>query len=189
MIKSFKKYNERYNFMKEIQELELSNFDISDVSDDEMFDYIYKNSPSTIKDYIDSLKNVEQRLDYHPEGSVYNHTKAVTNRLAKTKDINLILSGFLHDTGKDRTTKIEDGIIMQPGHEKYSAQLLNMDSPWRTWIKLLGGDPNIIRFIIKNHMKMKTIDNNKKYQKWFNNLPKNLQNYLIDFNKEDRGGF
>lgn len=180
---------EEYNFMSEIDEIDISDFDINNISNIDMFDYIYEYSPKTIKDYINSLKHIEQRLDYHPEGSVYNHTKAVLNRLAKTKDINLILAAFLHDTGKDRTLKIEDGIIMQPGHEAYSAELLNIKSPWRTWVRLLGGDPDTIRFIILNHMKMKFLNkNNKKIDNWFNNLSEDLKNYLNLFNDADHGG-
>jgi hypothetical protein len=179
----------KYDFYKEIYDIDYDNFNFKDVNFYNMFDYIYSYSPKTIKDYIDYLKKIDQRLDYHPEGNVYNHTKTVTNRLAKTKDINLILSGFLHDTGKDRTTKIEDGIIMQPGHEYYSSQLLEIGSPWRLWVKLLGGNPYVIYFIIENHMKIKQIKGNGKIYKWFHNLDDKLKNYLIIFNKSDKGGF
>lgn len=180
---------EQYNFNNEINEINYDEFDISNVSNKDMFDYIYSFSPQTIKDYIDFLKNIEQRPDFHPEGNVYNHTKTVTNRLAKTKDINLILAGFLHDTGKDRTTKIENGIIMQPGHEVYSAELLNIGSPWRNWVRKLSGDPYTIRYIIYNHMKIKYMENNNKIKKWFNNLNDKMKYYLITFEKSDKGGF
>jgi len=185
MIKIF----EQYNFYNEIDKINFNNFNISTVSNKNMFDYIYSYAPETIKKYIDFLKTIDQRKDYHPEGNVYNHTKAVTNRLAETKDIDLILSGFLHDTGKDRTQKIENGIIMQPGHEKYSAELLNINSPWRKWVRKLGGDPDVIRFIISNHMKMKNLSNNNKNKKWYDSLNKKLKKYLDIFNDVDKGGF
>ena len=70
-----------------------------------MFDYIYSYAPVTIKDYIDTLKNVAQRPDYHPEGNAYIHTKVVVKRIAKTGDINLILAAFLHDLGKVGVSK------------------------------------------------------------------------------------
>lgn len=180
---------EQHNFYNEIEQVDYSSFDISNISNKDMFDYIYSYAPKTIKEYIDFLKTIDQRRDYHNEGDVYSHTKAVTNRLAHTKDINLILSGVLHDTGKDRTQKIENGIIMQPGHEAYSAELLNIKSPWRDWVRKLGGHPDIIRFIISNHMKMKNITNNNKNKKWFDTLNKNLQNYLNIFNEQDYGGY
>ncbi len=180
---------ENHNFHNEVKNVDYKTFDILNVADIDMFDYIYSYSPETIKEYIDSLKTIDQRRDYHKEGDVYTHTKVVTNRLSKTKNINLIISGFLHDTGKDRTQKIENGIIMQPGHEKYSAELLNVGSPWRKWVRNLGGDPDVIRFIISNHMKMKNLSNNNKNKKWFDNLNQKYQLYLNTFNAEDRGGY
>jgi len=180
---------EQHSFYNEIEEIDYSTFDISNVSNKDMFDYIYSYAPKTLKTYIDFLKTIDQRRDYHKEGDVYSHTKAVTNRLSKTKDIDLILSGFLHDTGKDRTQKIENGIIMQPGHEKYSAELLNIGSPWRNWVKNLGGDPDVIRFIISNHMRMKNISNNNKNKKWFDNMNSKFQEYLEIFNSQDYGGY
>lgn len=184
MIKIF----EHYNFNKEINEMDYSKFDINSVNNNDMFNYIYNCSPQTIKDYIDFLKTIEQRRDYHPEITVYNHTRAVVNRIAKTKDINLIVAAFLHDTGKDRTQKIEKGIIMQPGHEIYSAELLNINSPWRNWVRKLGANPDIVRFIISNHMKMKDMKNNNKNKRWYNNLSNKMKTYLDIFNDMDSGG-
>ena len=180
---------EQHSFYSEIEEIDYSNFDMTNVPDKDMFDYIYSYTPKTLQEYIDFLKTIEQRRDYHPEVDVYAHTKSVTNRIAKTKDIDLIVSAFLHDTGKDRTQKIEKGVIMQPGHEAYSAELMNVGSPWRQWAKSLGADPDVVRFIVSNHMKMKNLTNNNKNKKWFDSLNKNLQTYLEIFNEVDRGGF
>jgi len=180
---------EQYNFYDEIEEIDYSTFDISNISNEDMFDYIYSYAPKTIKEYIDFLKTIDQRKDYHKEGNVYNHTKAVTNRLAKTKNIDLIVSAFLHDTGKDRTQKIENGIIMQPGHEVYSAELMNINSPWRDWVRELDGDPDVIRFVISNHMKMKDMTNNNKNKKWFDKLNQKYKTYLEVFNSQDYGGY
>jgi hypothetical protein len=193
-MKHLKKINNylnesNYNFYDEIDNIDYSNFNINNIDNRNMFDYIYSYAPDTIKEYIDSLKNIDQRRDYHPEGDVYTHTKVVTNRLSNTKDINLILSGFLHDTGKDRTLKIENDIIMHPGHEYYSKQLLDIGSPWREWIKNLGGNPDLIKFIIKNHMMLKYIKGSSKIKKWFNNLDDIKKYYLIEFEKCDKGGF
>ena len=184
MIKVF----EQYNFYSEIDEIDYSTFDISSVDDKDMFDYIYSYSPKTIKEYIDSLKDIDQRRDFHPEGDVFIHSKTVTNRISKSKDINLILSAFLHDTGKDRTQKIEGGIIMQPEHEVYSAQLMDIGSPWRNWVKHLGADPDTIKFIISNHMKMKNLSNNNKNKRWYDNLNQKDKRHLEIFNSADQGG-
>ncbi len=189
MIKMF----EQYNFYNEIDEIDYSSFNISNIEDKKMFDYIYSYAPITIKAYIDFLKTIDQRLDYHPEGDVYTHTKAVTNRIAnRTKDVNMILSGFLHDTGKDRTLKIiqKNGEDMpgHPGHELYSAQILEIGSPWRDWIRNLGGDPDFIKFIISNHMKMTDMGNNNKNKKWYDSLDNKHREYLDMFNEVDTGG-
>jgi len=179
---------EFYDFINDNNSIDYSEFDINQTNND-MFNYIYDFSPSYIKEYIDSLKGIDQRRDYHPEGSVFNHIKTVTNRLSKTKNINLILSGFLHDTGKDRVEKNEDGIIMHPGHEIPSADLIKIGSPWREWIKKMGGNPYIIEFIIRNHMRMKDMKDNNKNKKWYNNLNDNLKFYMDTFSKYDKGGF
>jgi hypothetical protein len=180
---------ENHNFYSEIEKIDYSTFDISNIPDKDMFDYIYSYAPETIKEYIDFLKTIDQRRDFHPEVDVHTHTKAVTNRLSKSKDIDLIISGFLHDTGKDRTQKIVNGIISQPGHEKYSAELLNVGSPWREWLKQLGADPDLVRFIISNHMKMKNLDNNNKNKKWLDALETKYKTYLEIFSLSDRGGY
>lgn len=178
---------ESYNFYQEIEDIDFSTFDISRVEPKDMFDYIYSYAPVTIKDYIDTLKNVAQRPDYHPEGNAYIHTKVVVKRIAKTGDINLILAAFLHDLGKDRTEKIEKDTIMHPHHELYSAEVLNIGSPWRDWIRALGGDPYIVRDIVLNHMRLKD-KNNKKSQEWISNLNNKLKTYLEIFNDVDTGG-
>lgn len=69
MIKKF----ENYNFNKEIDNIDYSDFNILKVSNKDMFDYIYSYAPETIKKYIVSLKNIDQRRDYHEEGDVYSH--------------------------------------------------------------------------------------------------------------------
>ena len=179
--------NNKSIFFDEINSIDFSNFDISSIMDADMFDYIYNYSPQTIKDYIDSLKTIAQRTDYHPEGDVYIHTKTVVNRIAETKNIDLIIAAYLHDTGKDRTQIIKNNIIMHPGHEAYSSQLLNTGSPWRSWIIKLGGSADTIKFIIGNHMKMKYLSNNKN-KIWYDNISSIQKKYLNIFTKVDKGG-
>lgn len=179
--------NNKSIFFDEINSIDFSNFEISSIMDTDMFDYIYSYSPQTIKDYIDALKTITQRKDYHPEGDVYIHTKTVVNRIAETKNIDLIIAAYLHDTGKDRTQKIKNSIIMHPGHEAYSSQLLNIGSPWRIWIKKLGGAPDTIKFIISNHMKMKYLSNQKN-EIWYNSISSIQKKYLDIFSSVDKGG-
>jgi len=178
-----------YDFYNELEVIDFSAFDISKIKDNDMFDYIYNFSPQTIKQYINSLKMIYQRPDYHPEGDVYTHTKTVVNRIASTKNIDLIIAAYMHDTGKDRTHKIIKGTIMHPGHADYSSQLLNIGSPWRQWVRKLGGKPSTVRYIISNHTKMKELNTNNKSKLWYQSLNKEYKKYFDLFSEFDKGGF
>lgn len=71
------------------------------------------------------MSKIEQNPEHHAEGDVYCHTKCVCEELIKMPEyresskedkIILFLSALLHDIGKIRCTKIEDGKIVAPGH-------------------------------------------------------------------------
>ncbi len=71
------------------------------------------------------MGRVQQNPTYHAEGDVYTHTKLVCEELIKldvyresTKEdkIILFLSALLHDAGKIKCTKIQDGEIVSPYH-------------------------------------------------------------------------
>lgn len=64
--------------------------------------------PSYLKDLVTCM----QRPDYHPEGSVWNHTMLVTDLCANIKDdtsfpLAFMWSGLLHDIGKPAVTTAE----------------------------------------------------------------------------------
>ena len=76
-----------------------------------------------------NMSRIEQNPEYHAEGDVYCHTKRVCEELIKMPEyressekdkIILFLSALLHDIGKIRCTKIEDGKIVSPGHASKS---------------------------------------------------------------------
>lgn len=59
--------------------------------------------------YLAALVTTMQRKDYHPEGSVWNHTMLVIDLCAHVKEhtsdpLCFMLSGLLHDIGKPSTT-------------------------------------------------------------------------------------
>lgn len=59
--------------------------------------------------YLEDLKQTMQRLDYHPEGSVWNHTMLVIDLAAQCKHkssdpLAFMWSSLLHDIGKPITT-------------------------------------------------------------------------------------
>lgn len=59
--------------------------------------------------YLQALVTTMQRRDYHPEGSVWNHTMLVIDLCAHVKEhtsdpLSFMWSGLLHDIGKPATT-------------------------------------------------------------------------------------
>jgi hypothetical protein len=108
--------------------------------------------PQELKEVFEQLKNTPQREDYHPEGSSYEHIKLVFNEALKTNDINLIIAALFHDLGKASTTKIgPKGFPISYGHEFVSAKYVQK---YDYWIKNMGGDPELIYYIVSNHMRL-----------------------------------
>jgi poly(A) polymerase len=123
------------------------------------FKNLFEQVPSDLKERILNLKNVPQRLDKHPEGDVYSHTKIVVNRLVKYNDPVLSMAGLFHDIGKDITTKTNDkGIIQAIGHEDESAAIVIAYSTFlETW---LGDTTKVNKTwnIVLNHMRIKLFE-------------------------------
>lgn len=121
--------------------------DLSDYS----FASLMAATPEDLREYLETLKNVDQRRDRHPEGDVFTHTRVVTDRVAKHGDIDVSIAALLHDVGKDRTTEINDktGMPKSPNHQKYSAQCAQI---WSDWITSMGADPYIVYMLILHHM-------------------------------------
>ena len=141
------------------------------------FSSLMANAPADLCEYINTLKNIDQRRDRHPEGDVFTHTLTVVNRVAKYGDIELSIAALLHDEGKTRTTMINEktGQPKSPGHEKYSAECVWI---WSDWIRSMGADTYIVYSLILNHMvgKLKSTTtkhmNHLKAQHWYDKLEK-----------------
>ena len=76
------------------------------------------------------LIETKQPPQYHPEGSVWNHTLLVTNEAAKVKDKSkdpkvFMWAALLHDIGKPPTTRTRKGKITSYDHDKVGAELAN----------------------------------------------------------------
>lgn len=74
---------------------------------------------------FDKMEKTPQQEEYHGEGNVLNHVKMVCENLvslegyqnaSNEEKIVLFLSALLHDVGKIKRTKVEDGKIVSPGH-------------------------------------------------------------------------
>jgi len=121
------------------------------------FEEFYESAPKEIKDYIDRCANTPQTLKWHPEGDVCRHTKIVFNRAKRTGDINMMLAAIFHDLGKADVTKKSDTISDKwsaHGHEKISAHLVEKYS---NWIEEMGGVPEIVYYIVDQHMRIQQI--------------------------------
>ncbi len=77
----------------------------------------------------DNLKGVPQDEEFHPEGDVWTHTRAVrrsldeamrmTNVMLTEEQRNLLrVAAWLHDVGKAHATRMIDGRCRSPGHER-----------------------------------------------------------------------
>ena len=146
-----------------------------------MFDEILSDMPADLRAYVETMREVKQRADKHPEIDVYSHLRAVTDRIAHLKDINLSVSAVCHDFGKDRTTRLDEktGILMSPGHARYSAQCVGI---WKDWVRSTGADPYVVAQIITYHMFPKEVD------KWEKKVPSDILEYVRTFSTYDYGG-
>jgi hypothetical protein len=131
------------------------------------FSEIYTIVPVGIRELLDKCENTPQSPKWHPEGpdekvphNVLVHTKIVYERARRTGDLNLTLAALFHDLGKVRTTKLNKvGGWSAYGHEFVSAGIVNDN---RGWIALMGGDPDEVHAIVKDHMRIKLMDQMRK---------------------------
>lgn len=154
------------------------------------FDELCETSPVY---YLDKSKNISQSPDWHPEGNLLNHIRIVFNRAQRTKDINLVLAAIFHDLGKIDTT-VKHPIIPNKwtakAHEKYSTQITNDN---KKWIQQMGGDFDVVKYIVEQHMRIKYMDEMREHKKkifmehpFFPMLEKfsELDNMSIDYSND-----
>jgi len=123
-----------------------------------VYKLLMRSLPPVLYDLFMELWYVPQRKEYHPEGNVLKHSIVVIKRslAAYPNNINLALAAIFHDIGKLETLMFdENDEPTAHGHEHESADIVN---EYRDWIKSIGGDPDIVWFIVKNHMRIKHID-------------------------------
>lgn len=160
---------------------------------DAAFDDICAILPDKIKDYIDKSKIIPQSVKWHPEFFVYNHIKIVTNRAKRTGNLNLTLAAIFHDLGKMECTKKHPTIPYKwttHGHEKISARIV---SEHKEWIKSIGGDFDLIYFIVDQHMRVKQLSEMKAHKRhqlenhvWYKHLAifVDFDNMQLDYSND-----
>jgi hypothetical protein len=148
---------------------------------------LYNLAPQSLKDEVNKTKDVKQSIKWHPEGDAFTHIRLVTNRLANCfNDINLTISGFFHDLGKTYMTSFsqEKNDWTARGHEDVSVEILDR---YQDWVKEQGGNLDIIRYIVANHMRYKFLDE-MGIQSQIKFLGEPYFSYVEKFNTADYGG-
>ena len=122
------------------------------------FEDFYTQAPEELKRYVDRCAQTPQSAKWHPEGDTKKHIRIVFNRAAQLSNISLMLAAFFHDLGKaDVTRKHPTNPAAWPahGHELVSTRLVEK---YRDWIESVGGDYELVHYIVKEHMRAKQID-------------------------------
>lgn len=81
--------------------------------------------------HLYALIGVPQRVDYHPEGDVFEHSMQaldamalITKNYETNKRLTLLYGALLHDIGKVQVTQLVDGIWRSTGHAEVGADLI-----------------------------------------------------------------
>ena len=78
---------------------------------------------------LKAMVGVPQDPEWHPEGTVWEHTLLVVDEAARLRagneaeDLALLFGALLHDVGKPSTTVEEEGRIRSPSHEDAGAPI------------------------------------------------------------------
>ena len=120
--------------------------------------------PLSVIERLEPLKMIKERDDFHPESSIWDHIKIVTERLIPVNDINLIFTGILHDLFKYDTARInpKNGYMTFPGHDHEVAIFIEQNQEIRDWIIKFDGDPNLIKNLCEQHMRFHQLDKMRK---------------------------
>jgi len=140
-------------------------------------------APKEISDKVAKFKTLLERNDFHPEPNGYYHIRTVTERLMTTGDIDLVLAGLFHDIGKLDVVKPHPrcNFVMTPGHDRASLRYVDKH---KDWIEKCGADPEIVREIVSQHMRIKILSEMRETKQ---DEIKNLKSYpkLLIFTKAD----
>jgi hypothetical protein len=119
------------------------------------FQDLINTAPPVIARKLEQLKFLRERPDFHPEPSAFEHIKIVTERLIPTGDMDLILSGILHDICKFDTVKMNEktGWPTSPGHDNHAETLIRFSPSIKEWIEENGGNWDKVASICGAHMR------------------------------------
>lgn len=110
------------------------------------------------------LKGFPHNYAQHPEGNVYQHTRACWVLVKKEKRV-VRIATLMHDIGKIKTYKLTEGKHTYHGHDNEVDFLLNVLKKTKFKPTLTKKDINLIIFVFSNHMRFKKINEMKKNKK------------------------
>ena len=120
------------------------------------FKSLYQQSPPELKKIVIDQWKAKQNPKYNPEGNTLKHIIIVTDRAFRDfpDNKNVQLAAYFHDLGKLSTYDInpKTGQPTSYYHEKESVNLINK---FDNFIEQQGADPEIVKYIVQNHMKIK----------------------------------
>lgn len=119
------------------------------------FQTLIDTAPPIVSRKLEQLKFLRERPDYHPENSVFEHIRIVTERLISTGNQNLVMAGMLHDICKFDTVRMnpKTGWPTSPGHDKEAEKLILDDLSIQAWIRQHNASPSIVAAICGAHMR------------------------------------
>jgi len=100
---------------------------------------------------LQALIGLEQDPAWHPEGSVWEHTKHAVDAMAAICEregiagedrASLVFAALCHDLGKPVVTKIHDGKVVSPGHDRAS------DTPTRSFLARIGTPKAVVERVV-----------------------------------------
>lgn len=118
---------------------------------------LVKNLPQELKELLFKQWGAKQNPEWHPEGNTLKHILVVIRRAYHhyPDDPNMIMAALFHDLGKIDTYKInpKTGQPTAYGHEDKSTDYVEQ---FKDWIESFEGtDVDEIKYLVKNHMKVK----------------------------------
>jgi hypothetical protein len=118
---------------------------------------LIRSLPKELKDILFKQWGAKQNPEWHPEGNTLKHILVVIRRAYHhyPDDPNMIMAALFHDLGKMNTYNIntKTGQPTAYGHEYKSTDYVE---EFRDWIETFQGtDVDEIKYIVKNHMKVK----------------------------------
>jgi poly(A) polymerase len=107
---------------------------------------------------IEKLKGCEQPAQFHPEGDVFVHTRAMLELLPTDAPVGVVLSVLFHDIGKPPTFRYhaDEDRIRFSGHDRVGA---NMTEKLMERLRFSRADIDRVAEAVRQHMVFKDVQN------------------------------